>query len=74
MELIVQDSFTDKLERIVRIGNETETGMIFGFDKDDNLIPLSQEIFELVVFSLVDDGKTIIECFDRKFKLTLEQL
>ena len=74
MNVLTNSELTEKLKNIVSIFNDADSGRIFGEDEDGQLIPMSQEIFELVVVSLMDSKKKIIECFDRKYKVTIEEL
>lgn len=73
MDFIVNSDLTDKLKDIKEIGVDTDRGMIMAIYEDDSIKPLSQEIFELVVVSLMDKNKTIIECFDREYVITCNQ-
>jgi hypothetical protein len=74
MEFIINKNFTKKLKNIKEIGNETKDGFIMAINKDDSIHSLSQEIFELVVVNLMDKKKVLVECFDRKYKITLEEV
>lgn len=74
MEFTVNSNLADKLEGIKEIGVDIQRGMIMAIYEDDSIKPLSQEIFELVVVSLMDKNKTIIECFDREYVITCNQI
>lgn len=74
MNFIVNDKLTKKLKGIKEIGASSENGYIMGIKESDELVPLSQEIMELVCTSLMDKNKTLIEFLDMKFKITVEQI
>ena len=48
MNFIVNDKLTKKLKNIKEIGTSSEDGYIMGIKDNDELVPLSQEIMELV--------------------------
>jgi len=74
MNFIVNDKLTKKLKGIKEIGTSSEDGYIMGIKDNDELVPLSQEIMELVCISLMNKNKTLIEFCDIKFKITVEQI
>lgn len=80
MEFIINKTLTKKLKNIKEIGVDLETGSIMAIYKDNSLQPLSQEIFELVVVKMLPKEnqkplvKTKVECFDREYVITCEQV
>ena len=74
MNFIINDKLTIKLKGVKEIGVSSEDGYIMGIKENDELVPLSQEIMELVCTSLMDKNKTLIEFLDMKFKITVEQI
>lgn len=74
MNFIINDKLTRKLKGVKEIGVSSEDGYIMGIKENDELVPLSQEIMELVCTSLMDRNKTLIEFCDMKFKITVEQI
>lgn len=74
MNFIINDKLTRKLKGVEEIGVSSENGYIMGIKENDELVPLSQEIMELVCTSLMDRNKTLIEFCDMKFKITVEQI
>lgn len=74
MEFIINKTLTDKLKNIKSIGISVDDGLIMGIDKKDKLIPLSQEIMELVCISLMDRKKTILNSCDVTYKISVEQI
>lgn len=74
MNFIINDKLTRKLKGVKEIGVSSENGYIMGIKENDELVPLSQEIMELVCTSLMDRNKTLIEFCDMKFKITVEQI
>ena len=74
MKFTINEKLTKKLKGLEAIGVEVEQGLIMGIKENDTLVPLSQEIMELVCISLMDKKKTLVECFDMKFKITVEQI
>ena len=74
MEFIINKTLTDKLKNIKSIGISVDDGLIMGIDKKDKLIPLSQEIMELVCISLMDKKKTILSSCDVTYKISVEQI
>ena len=74
MEFTINKNLTKKLKGLVEIGVSNDDGLIMGIKKNDELIPLSQEIMELVCISLMDKKKTLISFCDTPFKLTVEQI
>lgn len=73
MKFTINEQLTEKLHGIKEIGIDLDKGMIMAIYEDDSLKSLSQEIFELVVVSLMDSKKTMIECFDREYVITCKQ-
>ena len=73
MEFTVNKNLTKKLKGLVEIGVSNDDGLIMGIKENNELIPLSQEIMELVCISLMDKKKTLISFCDMKFKVTVEQ-
>ena len=73
MEFTVNKNLTKKLKGLVEIGVSIDDGLIMGIKENDELIPLSQEIMELVCISLMDKKKTLISFCDMEFKVTVEQ-
>lgn len=74
MKVVINKTLTSKLEDLEAIGNNAEeVGGIFGVKENDELVPLSQEIYELVAFDLMDKKSKALECFGRKFKITIEE-
>ena len=73
MEFTVNKNLTKKLKGLVEIGVSIDDGLIMGIKENNKLIPLSQEIMELVCISLMDKKKTLISFCDMKFKVTVEQ-
>ena len=74
MEFTINKNLTKKLKGLVEIGVSNDDGLIMGIKKNDELIPLSQEIMELVCISLMDKKKTLISFCDITFKITVEQI
>lgn len=75
MELIVNENLTGKLSDIEVIGNNSDDlGGIYGAKENGELISLSQEIYELVAFDLIDKKSKKLEMMNRSFKITVEQL
>lgn len=74
IELITNISLTNKLKKIDTISVEVKRGMIFGVCEDDELIPMSQEIFEVVATALIGSNGKILEALGRKFKITAEEI
>ena len=74
MEFTINKILTKKLKGIRQIGVSTEDGLIMGMKSNDELVPLSQEILELVCISLMDKKKTLVEFCDLKYKVTIEQI
>ena len=74
MKFTINEKLTKKLKGLEAIGVEVEQGLIMGIKDNDELVPLSQEIMELVCISLMDKNKTLIEFCDMKFKITVEQI
>lgn len=74
MEFTINKTLTEKLKSLKSIGVENKDGLIMGIKEDNSLVPLSQEIMELVCISLMDKKKTLVECFDVRFKITVEQV
>ena len=75
MELIVNEKLTGKLSDIEVIGNNSDDlGGIYGAKENGELISLSQEIYELVAFDLIDKKSKKLEMMNRSFKITVEQL
>lgn len=74
MEFTINKTLTKKLKGIKQIGVSIEDGLIMGVKSNDELVPLSQEILELVCISLMDKKKTLVEFCDMKFKITVEQI
>lgn len=73
MEFTVNKNLTKKLKGLVEIGVSIDDGLIMGIKENNELIPLSQEIMELVCISLMDKKKTLISFCDMEFKVTVEQ-
>ena len=73
MEFTVNKNLTKKLKGLVEIGVSIDDGLIMGIKENNKLIPLSQEIMELVCISLMDKKKTLISFCDIEFKVTVEQ-
>lgn len=73
MEFTVNKNLTKKLKGLVEIGVSIDDGLIMGIKENNKLIPLSQEIMELVCISLMDKKKTLISFCDMEFKVTVEQ-
>lgn len=73
MEFTVNKNLTKKLKGLVEIGVSNDDGLIMGIKENNELIPLSQEIMELVCISLMDKKKTLIPFCDMEFKVTVEQ-
>ena len=71
MEFTVNKNLTKKLKGLVEIGVSNDDGLIMGIKENDELIPLSQEIMELVCISLMDKKKTLISFCDMEFKVTV---
>ena len=74
MEFTVNKNLTKKLKGLVEIGVSNNDGLIMGIKENNELIPLSQEIMELVCISLMDKKKTLISFCDITFKITVEQI
>lgn len=74
MKFTINEKLTKKLKGLETIGVEVEQGLIMGIKENDEIVPLSQEIMELVCTSLMDKNKTLIEFCDMKFKITVEQI
>ena len=74
MEFIINKALTDKLKNIKSIGVSVDDGLIMGIDKKDKLIPLSQEIIELVCISLMDRKKTILSSCDVTYKISVDKI
>ena len=74
MEFTVNKNLTQKLKGLVEIGVSIDDGLIMGIKENNELIPLSQEIMELVCISLMDKKKTLISFCDTTFKITVEQI
>ena len=74
MKFSVNKNLTNKLKGLVEIGVSNDDGLIMGIKKNDELIPLSQEIIELVCISLMDKKKTLVSFCDMNFKITVEQI
>ena len=60
MEFTVNKNLTKKLKGLIEIGVSNNDGLIMGIKENNELIPLSQEIMELVCISLMDKKKTLI--------------
>lgn len=73
MEFIINKALTEKLEDITSIGVEETDGMIMGITENEEMIPLSKEIFELVAFALWDKS-ILVEACDMKFKIKVEKI
>ena len=73
MEFTVNKNLTKKLKGLIEIGVSIDDGLIMGIKENNKLIPLSQEIMELVCISLMDKKKTLISFCDMEFKVTVEQ-
>ena len=73
MEFTVNKNLTKKLKGLIEIGVSNDDGLIMGIKENNELIPLSQEIMELVCISLMDKKKTLIPFCDMEFKVTVEQ-
>jgi hypothetical protein len=73
MNFICNKKLSKKIQDLEEIGVEEEMGLIMGIKRDDTLIPLSEEILELVAFSLWNKSKIIHTC-SKKFKLTVEEI
>ena len=73
MEFTVNKNLTKKLKGLVEIGVSIDDGLIMGIKENNELIPLSQEIMEMVCISLMDKKKTLISFCDMEFKITVEQ-
>lgn len=74
MEFTVNKNLTKKLKGLIEIGVSNDDGLIMGIKENNKLIPLSQEIMELVCISLMDKKKTLISFCDTTFKITVEQI
>ena len=74
MKFTVNKNLTRKLKGLVEIGISSDDGLIMGIKENNKLIPLSQEIMELVCLSLMDKKKTLISFCDITFKITVEQI
>lgn len=74
MEFTVNKNLTQKIKGLVEIGVSNDDGLIMGIKKNDELVPLSQEVMELVCISLMDKKKTLISFCDITFKITVEQI
>lgn len=74
MEFTVNKKLTKKLKGLIEIGVSNDDGLIMGIKENNKLIPLSQEIMELVCLSLMDKKKTLISFCDTTFKITVEQI
>jgi len=74
MKFTINEKLTKKLKGLETIGVEVEQGLIVGIKENDEIVPISQEIMELVCLSLMGKKKVLVECFDEKFKITLEQV
>ena len=48
MEFTVNKNLTKKLKSLIEIGVSNDDGLIMGIKENNELIPLSQEIMELV--------------------------
>lgn len=73
MEFTINKNLTKKLKGLVEIGVSIDDGLIMGIKENNELIPLSQEIMELVCISLMDKKKTLISFCNMEFKVTVEQ-
>ena len=74
MKFTVNKNLTKKINGLVEIGVSNDDGLIMGIKENNKLIPLSQEIMELVCLSLIDKKKTLISFCDITFKITVEQI
>lgn len=74
MEFTINKTLTKKLQGIKQIGVSTKDGLIMGIKSNNELVPLSQDILELVCISLMDKKKTLVEFCDLKYKVTIEQV
>ena len=74
MKFTVNKNLTQKINGLIEIGVSNDDGLIMGIKENNKLIPLSQEIMELVCISLMDKKKTLISFCDITFKITVEQI
>ena len=74
MKFTINEKLTKKLKGLEAIGVEVEQGLIMGIKENDEIVPISQEIMELVCISLMDKKKTLISFCDMEFKITVEQI
>lgn len=75
MQLIEDENLTNKLKNIKLIGNNTDDiSGIYGVTHEEEFIPLSREIYGLVVFDLIDKKSKHITYMNREFKITVEQV
>lgn len=77
MELIINKALSQKLKKnnIVGIGSNTDDiGGICAATKNGKLIPVGEEVYDLVLLDLWDKKSKLIESFDRQFKITIEQV